>query len=149
MTLKSFILVLVAALMHAFWNAMAKRGRDKFLFLWCSASIATVFLLPVIVVEGIKGALPGRGWIYVFQSAVGSVLFGLDGGFIRGRASINPPTFPIPVAKRGAFHGGEIGEQVQILADGNRITRPLSNSRIYRSRFIIVGYEIESRDKWD
>jgi drug/metabolite transporter (DMT)-like permease len=75
MTLKSFILVLVAALMHAFWNAMAKRGRDKFLFLWCSASIATVFLLPVIVVEGIKGALPGRGWIYVFQSIALHVVY--------------------------------------------------------------------------
>lgn len=58
----------MAALMHALWNAMAKRARDKFLFLWCSASIATLFLLPAIVVDGIRGALPSQGWIYVFLS---------------------------------------------------------------------------------
>ena len=75
MTPKSFLLVLVAALMHALWNAMAKRGRDKFLFLWCSASIATVFLLPAIVVEGIRGDLPGQGWIYVFLSILIHVVY--------------------------------------------------------------------------
>jgi drug/metabolite transporter (DMT)-like permease len=68
MTPTPFLLVLVAAVMHALWNAMAKRGRDKFLFLWCSASIATVFLLPAIVVDGIKGDLPNQGWTYVCLS---------------------------------------------------------------------------------
>jgi drug/metabolite transporter (DMT)-like permease len=75
MTLTSFVLVLVAALMHALWNAMAKRGRDKFLFLWCSASIATLFLLPAIVVDGIRGALPSQGWMYVFLSIVIHVVY--------------------------------------------------------------------------
>jgi drug/metabolite transporter (DMT)-like permease len=70
MTPTSLVLVAVAALMHALWNAMAKRGRDKFLFLWCSASIATLFLLPAIVVDGIRGALPHQGWIYAFLSIV-------------------------------------------------------------------------------
>jgi drug/metabolite transporter (DMT)-like permease len=68
MPVTSFVLVLVAALMHALWNAMAKRARDKFLFLWCSASIAALFLLPAIIVDGIRGALPGQGWLYVFLS---------------------------------------------------------------------------------
>ena len=75
MTLTSFVLVLVAALMHALWNAMAKRGRDKFLFLWCSASIATLFLLPAIVVDGIRGAVPSRGWMYVFLSIAIHVVY--------------------------------------------------------------------------
>jgi drug/metabolite transporter (DMT)-like permease len=75
MTLTSFVLVLVAALMHALWNAMAKRGRDKFLFLWCSASIATLFLLPAIVVDGIRGAFPSQGWMYVFLSIVIHVVY--------------------------------------------------------------------------
>ena len=75
MTLTSLVLVLVAALMHALWNAMAKRGRDKFLFLWCSASIATLFLLPAIVVEGIRGTLPSQGWMYVFLSIIIHVVY--------------------------------------------------------------------------
>jgi len=70
MTPTSLILVVVAALMHALWNAMAKRGRDKFLFLWCSASIAAVFFLPAFVLDGISGTLPGDGWMYAFLSIV-------------------------------------------------------------------------------
>jgi len=75
MPIASFVLVLVAALMHALWNAMAKRAMDKFLFLWCSASIAALFLLPAIIVDGIRGALPGQGWVYVFLSIAIHVIY--------------------------------------------------------------------------
>lgn len=68
-------MVAIAALMHALWNAMAKRGKDKFLFLWCSASIATLFLLPAIVVDGIRGALPRQGWMYAFLSIAIHVVY--------------------------------------------------------------------------
>jgi multidrug transporter EmrE-like cation transporter len=61
--------------MHALWNAMAKRGRDQFLFLWLSASIATLFFLPAIVVDGIRGALPRQGWMYAFQSIAIHVVY--------------------------------------------------------------------------
>ena len=40
-------LVFAAAVIHAAWNALAKRGRDQFIFLWCAVSGATVVLLPV------------------------------------------------------------------------------------------------------
>ena len=70
MTPIALILVAVAALMHALWNAMAKQGRDKFLFLWCSASIAGLFFLPAIVLDGIRGTLPEEGWAYAFLSIV-------------------------------------------------------------------------------
>jgi drug/metabolite transporter (DMT)-like permease len=75
MTLTSLILVVVAALMHALWNAMAKRGRDKFLFLWCSASIATIFFLPSIFVDSLRGDLPSQGWMYAFLSILIHVIY--------------------------------------------------------------------------
>ncbi len=40
-------LVLGAALIHAAWNALAKRARDQLVFLWSSVSLATVALVPV------------------------------------------------------------------------------------------------------
>lgn len=40
-------LVIGAAILHATWNALAKRGRDQLAFLWSSVSLATLFLLPL------------------------------------------------------------------------------------------------------
>ncbi|MBM3221673.1 MAG: EamA family transporter [Candidatus Rokubacteria bacterium] len=38
-------LVLVAAVSHAFWNALTKRARDPLVFVWSSVSLATVMLV--------------------------------------------------------------------------------------------------------
>jgi drug/metabolite transporter (DMT)-like permease len=40
-------LVVCAAVLHAVWNALAKRAENQFLFLWCSVSLATLLLLPL------------------------------------------------------------------------------------------------------
>src|SRR2546426_630130 len=42
-------------MLHAVWNALAKRARDQLVFLWSSVSLATVVLLPVGLL-----ALPGE-----------------------------------------------------------------------------------------
>src|SRR5512132_718366 len=44
---EALALVLSAAVIHAAWNALAKRARDQFIFLWWAVSGATVVLLPV------------------------------------------------------------------------------------------------------
>jgi drug/metabolite transporter (DMT)-like permease len=61
-TVTAFALVAAAAALHAVWNALAKRGRDPLLFLWCSFTIPSVLLAPVVVVAGIRGELPLAGW---------------------------------------------------------------------------------------
>lgn len=71
----------------------------------------------------------------IMQKAGGSVLYGTDGELIQARATINPPTSPRPVIAGAPFVADEIGENVQLLPDGNRITRPVSNSRIYRDSY--------------
>ena len=40
-------LVVCAAVLHATWNALAKRAENQFAFLWSSVSLATLLLLPI------------------------------------------------------------------------------------------------------
>jgi drug/metabolite transporter (DMT)-like permease len=40
-------LVVAAAVMHAGWNAIAKRGHDQVVFLWWASCVATVVLAPI------------------------------------------------------------------------------------------------------
>jgi drug/metabolite transporter (DMT)-like permease len=49
-------LVVCAAVLHATWNALAKRAENQFAFLWSSVSVATLLLLPL----GLS-RLPGEG----------------------------------------------------------------------------------------
>src|SRR5687767_11420695 len=53
-------LVVAAAVMHAAWNALAKRGHDQVIFLWGATCAATVLLLPFGARElGATGFPPG------------------------------------------------------------------------------------------
>ena len=56
MTGEALALVIVAATLHAAWNALAKRARAQLVFLWSSVSLASVVLLPVGLL-----ALPAEG----------------------------------------------------------------------------------------
>jgi len=43
----ALVLVVCAAVLHATWNALAKRAEHQFAFLWSSVSLATLLLLPI------------------------------------------------------------------------------------------------------
>lgn len=65
-TSASLALVVVAAALHAAWNALAKRGGDPLTFLWLSNSVATLLLLlpavSIVVADGfVLSALPLAG----------------------------------------------------------------------------------------
>src|SRR5262245_60194826 len=56
-------LVISAAVIHAGWNALAKRASDPLAFLWCAGVVGTVLYLPgvvlVLTVSGFRlAALP-------------------------------------------------------------------------------------------
>jgi drug/metabolite transporter (DMT)-like permease len=51
MTGEALALVLGAALLHAGWNALAKRARDPQAFLWWATCVGTVALLPFALVQ--------------------------------------------------------------------------------------------------
>jgi drug/metabolite transporter (DMT)-like permease len=59
-TFASLVLVISAAGLHAGWNALAKRGRDPVVFLWCATVASTVVLTPfglwIVARDGLHAA---------------------------------------------------------------------------------------------
>jgi drug/metabolite transporter (DMT)-like permease len=62
------VLVVSAAILHAVWNALAKRAHNQFVFLWSSVSVATVLLLPVGLLRLPAESAPLRGLPFVAAS---------------------------------------------------------------------------------
>lgn len=63
MTATALLLVVGAAVLHAGWNALAKRGGDPVVFLWCVGVVASVVYAPVALTvlwqDGLRaGAIP-------------------------------------------------------------------------------------------
>ena len=68
----AFTLILFSALMHALWNLLVKRSRDKTVFIWwmfaTSCSLMTL-ALPVV------GPFPALSWRVIGLAAVGALCF--------------------------------------------------------------------------
>ncbi|OLD38219.1 MAG: hypothetical protein AUI57_07825 [Candidatus Rokubacteria bacterium 13_1_40CM_2_68_8] len=61
-------LVVCAAVLHAIWNALAKRAENQFVFLWSSVSLATVLLLPLGFLRLSSDGTPIAGLPFVVAS---------------------------------------------------------------------------------
>jgi drug/metabolite transporter (DMT)-like permease len=61
-------LVVCAAVLHATWNALAKRAENQFAFLWSSVSLATLLLLPIGLVRLPDEPTPSAGLPFVAAS---------------------------------------------------------------------------------
>lgn len=72
MSTLAFILILFSALMHALWNLLVKRSRDKTVFIWwmfTSSTSLMVLALPLV------GPFPVPSWRVVGLAAVGALCF--------------------------------------------------------------------------
>ena len=65
MTGTALMLVVGAAVLHAAWNALAKRGRDPVAFLWLASAVAAPALLPWAAPELLATGVPGRALPFV------------------------------------------------------------------------------------
>ncbi len=70
MTGAALALVVAAALIHAVWNALAKRAQDQIAFLWSSVSVASVVLLPAGLAMLPEGGLPAAAAPFVGATIV-------------------------------------------------------------------------------
>ena len=61
-------LVVCAAVLHATWNALAKRAENQFAFLWSSVSLATLLLLPIGLLRLPAEPTPSAGLPFVAAS---------------------------------------------------------------------------------
>jgi uncharacterized membrane protein len=69
-TASSLALVLLAAAIHASWNALAKGGRDPVVFLWLSNCVASVALAPVALAYAVRQGLGASALPFVVGTAV-------------------------------------------------------------------------------
>jgi drug/metabolite transporter (DMT)-like permease len=70
-SLGALTLVAMAALMHATWNALAKRARDPVLFLWASVTFACGLGVPLMGHSIIReGAPPPAGYPFIAATMV-------------------------------------------------------------------------------
>jgi drug/metabolite transporter (DMT)-like permease len=70
MTATALALVVAAAVLHAAWNALAKRGRDPIAFLWLASMVASPVLLPWGARELLAAGLPWAAVPFVFGTIV-------------------------------------------------------------------------------
>jgi drug/metabolite transporter (DMT)-like permease len=70
MTTAALALVLAAAVLHAAWNALAKRGRDPLAFLWLASMVAAPALLPWGARELAVSGLPSAALPFVIGTIV-------------------------------------------------------------------------------
>jgi drug/metabolite transporter (DMT)-like permease len=82
MTATALALVICAAVLHAAWNALAKRGREPLAFLWLASMVAAPALFPWAARELAVSGLPARALPFV----VGTVLLHAIYFYALGRA---------------------------------------------------------------
>ena len=68
MSSRALALVVCAAVLHAIWNALAKRSENQFVFLWSSVSLATLLLLPIGLLRLPAEPTPAAGLPFVAAS---------------------------------------------------------------------------------
>ena len=61
-------LVVCAAVLHAIWNALAKRAENQFVFLWSSVSLAALLLTPIGLLKLRSERAPAAGLPFVAAS---------------------------------------------------------------------------------
>src|SRR5207237_121846 len=71
----SLALVLAAAVLHAGWNALAKRGRDPLAFLALCSCVAAPVLLPLAAPLLWRDGVPARAVPFVFATIALHVLY--------------------------------------------------------------------------
>jgi drug/metabolite transporter (DMT)-like permease len=75
MPTEALLLVTAAALIHAAWNALAKRGGDQVAFLWAAQAMAGIWLAPVALWRLGSEGLPAAGMPYVVATIVLHALY--------------------------------------------------------------------------
>ncbi|HEU5322543.1 MAG TPA: DMT family transporter [Methylomirabilota bacterium] len=75
MTAGALALVVVAAVLHAAWNALAKRGTDPVVFLWWTSAGATVLLAPLGLRELLVGGFPAAALPFVVATVALHALY--------------------------------------------------------------------------
>jgi len=140
----ALLLVVGAAVLHAVWNALTKRGRDQLVFLWCSVTLATLLLAPIggwlILREGFPpAALPfvvatvvlHALYFWALGRSYGSGEYSLVYPIARGLGVAVVPLLAVPLFDERPSWLGALGVALVVLGIGalHLVPRPGPRSR--------------------
>jgi len=74
-SLPALVLVVCAAALHAGWNALAKRGDDQIVFLWCATIASTLAVTPLGLWTLAHAGLPRAAVPFIVATIVVHVLY--------------------------------------------------------------------------
>lgn len=75
MPASALALVVAAAVLHALWNVLAKRGQDQLAFLWSSVLLSTLWLLPLAASRLWADGVAREAWPFVAVTVVLHALY--------------------------------------------------------------------------
>jgi drug/metabolite transporter (DMT)-like permease len=70
MTGTALLIVLVAAFLHAFWNYLAKKSRDKIVFIWWFILSAVILYFPMFLYFYIGNKISAVGWTCIVATGL-------------------------------------------------------------------------------
>ena len=117
MPITAFIIVLIAAILHAISNLLFKSGRDSSAFLWWAITVGSVWYGGVAAIQS-SLAMPQEAWIIIIPSIIVEIAYArlITLGYANGDLSQVYPiargTPPLLIAAFGALF---LGERLPIL----------------------------------
>ena len=89
----ALLIVLIAAFLHASWNLLAKKSRNKIVFIWWFLLIAAIAYLPMILYFWPTAVISARGWTCILATGVIHALYFwlTAGAYERGELSLVYP----------------------------------------------------------
>ncbi len=86
-------IILIAAFLHACWNLLAKKSRNKIVFIWWFLLIASIIYFPMFLYFWLPGTISMQGWICIFATGVIHALYFwlTAGAYERGDLSLVYP----------------------------------------------------------
>lgn len=73
MPLSAIVLLILAAMMHAGWNLLIKRSRERQIFTWWSLVVGTLLFLPILLLLDVT--IPARAWPFIAASGAVEALY--------------------------------------------------------------------------
>lgn len=70
MTVTALLLVLFSAFLHAFWNYLAKKSRNKIAFIWWFLFAAVIFYFPMFLYSYPGMKIPATGWACIVATGI-------------------------------------------------------------------------------
>lgn len=112
----ALLMVLVSAFLHAFWNYLVKKSRNKLAFIWCSILAAVIIYFPMFLYFYAGMKVSAAGWACIAATGILHTFyfFFVGSSYERGDLSV---VYPLA---RGFGPFRHADQQCQLCCGGTR-----------------------------